>query len=331
MNKSFYFCKRLAIQSGIALISALLVIILITSLLSVLYSSQINKISSIENNSTIVQSRWLMYALIDGIRYLLQDDYIKGKPVDHLGEIWALPVSDSNLDILLKKNQLVDTSLDTKNIFISYKIEDAQGRFNLANLAGYDDQSNAKATKSRIVFKLLISKLGVDQRIEGILADKIKYLNKKTNDSTGKTFVKDITVTEAELMRNLNVNDIKLLEKYVFLLPEQTAININTADEKVLAALIPDISPVTLLKLTERRQKAPFANLNDLIEFIRIEQPALEFSIDLVGVRSNFFKVYAAIRYGNAVISQSLFISRKDGRLPITEIIRSENENFKIY
>lgn len=331
MKKPLYFCKKLAIQSGIALISALLVIILITSLLSVLYSNQVNRISNIENTSTIVQSRWLMYALIDGIRYLLQDDYIKGKPVDHLGEIWALPVSDSNLDTLLKKNQIIDTSLDAKNVFVSYKIEDAQGRFNLANLAGYDDQSNAKAIKSRIVFKLLILKLGVDQRIESILADKIKYLNQKINDNTGKIVANDITITEAELLRNLNPNDVKLLDKYVFLLPEQTAININTVDEKILTALIPDISPITLLRLTEKRQKVPFTNLNDLAEFISTEQPALKFSIDLIDVKSNFFKVYAAIRYGNAVTSQSLLISRKNGRTPITEIIRSENENFKIY
>lgn len=314
-----------------ALISALLIIILITSLLSSLYHNQISKLNRIENTTSIIQSKFLLNALTDAIRYLLRDDFVNGKPVDSLREIWALPVSDSGLNILFEKYQLSEKSINTNNIFISYKIEDAQSRFNLANLAGFDEQSKARAVKSKEIFKQLILKFGINKNVEAILIDRIQLLISKTNSDLVKSGKSNIVINEAEIINGLEQIDIDLLKKFVYFLPEQTLININTVELNIMQSLVLDITQLTVEKIMERRLEKPFSSISELNNFVATIQPGIKFPEDLISVRSNYFEVYAAIRNGSSVISKSMLISRKSGRLPVTEIVNSKKEDFKIY
>ena len=78
------------------------------------------------------QSYWLLSGALDWARLILQEDMRTSK-IDHLGEPWAVPLAEARLSTFLAADK-DNTDLEGVEAFLSGRIEDLQGRYNLRNL-----------------------------------------------------------------------------------------------------------------------------------------------------------------------------------------------------
>jgi general secretion pathway protein K len=312
---------------GMALVSALLVIIVITSILSTLYYNQTVKFRQVENVAAVSQSRWLLHAMTDGLRYFFQDNLSNGGLANHLGEIWALPLVDANFATILKKYNVIDKNLNLNNINVSYVIEDAQGRFNLTNLVvtAKDKAENIRYVNQ--VFKTLAIEYGLSDALAMTVITRLNfYKNSSSNAQSNEAFAE---IDKRSLFDTFEINERAKLMAFFIVLPEKTQVNINTAKDAVLKALIPEASAETMQLFAARRLNKPFQSTDEIKEFLEGQQPGIKINKELLAVRTNYFKVYAAIRNGDVVVSRALLIGRNEGQSPITRVIESEPENYR--
>lgn len=118
-------------QAGVAVITALVVVVAATVAVSTLLWRQSVAMRKVENQAAVGQSRWLARGAIDWLRIILRED-ARISQVDHPGEIWAVPLAETRVGsngIALAAN-----ADDPATAVVSGRVTDAQARFNLANL-----------------------------------------------------------------------------------------------------------------------------------------------------------------------------------------------------
>ena len=319
-------CKK-SRSSGMALISALLVIIVVTSILSTIYYNQTVKFRQVENASAISQSRWLLHAMTDGLRYFFQDNLSHGSQFNHLGEIWAIPLTDVNLATILKKYNVVDNALNLNNISVTYNVEDAQGRFNLTNLVVLQNDGAEKEKYINQMFKALAIEYGLSEAMTSSIIGRLKFFAKINNSSPGSA--QALEIDKRAFFDGFEPSERAKLVAFFVVLPEKTKINANTTKDVVLKTLIPEASAETVRRFAARRLNNPFKSTDEIQAFLEDHQHGIKFNSELVTVRTDYFKIYAAIRSGDVVLSRAILVGRKAGLKPVTTIIDSEPEQYR--
>ncbi|UCE30239.1 MAG: type II secretion system minor pseudopilin GspK, partial [Burkholderiales bacterium] len=119
-------------SGGAAIVTVLLVVTLVSVIVSGLFWRQHVTVRSVENRLALAQARWIERAALDWARVILRDDIRRGN-VDHLGEPWAVPVAETRLDETVTGGASIGTS--SEEAFLAGRILDAQGLFNINNLA----------------------------------------------------------------------------------------------------------------------------------------------------------------------------------------------------
>ncbi len=226
-------------QKGVALISAVLVVALVTVLAVNMISRQqidIRRTGNILNTETAY-----MYALgIEswGIGILLRDR--ANNQVDALGEDWAMTIPPIDVD----GGQVVG------------RIEDMQSRFNLNNLL---DKNGELSEPDYNIFRNLLNALGLDPDIADKVFDWIDknsdvdrsgaedydYLGAQPGYRAANTEI--VSPSELRLISGIDAETYKALAPYITALPrgippEPTKININTAPAPVIQALNQNIT-----------------------------------------------------------------------------------------
>jgi len=132
-------------QSGVALISAMLVVSLVATLASVALWQQWRHVEVETAERQRVQSSWLLNGAFDWTRLILREDALAGVAgssltsaggpmsasggVDHLGEPWALPLKEAKLSTFLSQDKQLREG--DPEVFLSGQVTDAQSRMNL--------------------------------------------------------------------------------------------------------------------------------------------------------------------------------------------------------
>src|SRR5690606_21263801 len=88
-------------------------------------------VRSVENRLALAQIRWIESAVLDWAEVVLRVDQGSTGPVDHLGEIWALPVAETRFDETITGGARLD---EDSNALIAGQMFDGQARLNLNNL-----------------------------------------------------------------------------------------------------------------------------------------------------------------------------------------------------
>ena len=137
-------------QRGAAVILAMLVAALAATVAVALAGAQQRWLAGVESRRDQVQAQSLALAGVQWARQILQED-IRGGTLDHLAEVWAYPLPPTPI----------------ANGSIEGRIEDAQGRLNLNNLA----LTNAQGTAERLRLAQLFAARRVDPAVLDALAD----------------------------------------------------------------------------------------------------------------------------------------------------------------
>lgn len=316
-------------QQGIALITALLIVAL-ASTAAVSITSQLQL--EIRRNSNILHhDQAYIYALAaeDFARYGLKLDYDNNK-TDHLDELWhTIPVAEE-----VEGGTLLAT------------LDDRQGLFNLNNLANKRAIDQQRFQRLLTILELdaaeiqeitatltdwldtdQISELGYgaeDDYYQGLAEPQKPYLaaNQLISHLSELRLIKGFSDEVLQKLRITTVIDTETGEELpaVFtVLPEYSAININTAPAEVIKSLDNKMTDEIVDKIISKRlgdvadggAAEPFASITDFNRYLQ-SISINNVSTDALAVATNYFSLKAKTTIGQSQMHLESLLHRDD-------------------
>ncbi len=269
-------------QSGVALISVLLIVALVSALLYHMISRHALTIARSHQGQASSQS--MAYALGAEAfgRQILAENWAdqEGRLVDHLEEAWAQP--------------LAPFDVDEDEGFLEFQIIDLQGQFNLNALADGDAAEHLNRMRR------LLTTLGLDVRIAdlwkdwvdaddivtGFGAEDAQYLlleppYRNPNHPAAH-------ISELRALHEIEQEQVDELLPHVTVLPHTALrINVNTANARTLQALAPQLGDGDAAAIVNGVRR--FETVEEAVAAI----PALNGAEGLLSVTSEFFRIDA--------------------------------------
>ncbi|NLD68994.1 MAG: type II secretion system minor pseudopilin GspK [Limnobacter sp.] len=308
-------------QAGVAIITVLLVVTLATLIVASLFWRETVTVRSVENRLALAQVRWIEAAVLDWAEVVLRIDQNSTGNVDHLGEVWALPVAETRLDETVTGGaQIADSD---RNASLAGQVFDAQSRLNLNDLIIQGRPSQAH----REAFERLLGLLGRPESLAAVLQLRLQraYPPIVENVQLPATALPLLKVNDLRAVPGFDDDTVAALRPFVEFIPktirhargvtttENLRVNINTAPAEVLAAAIPGIDLQTARQFVEGvRQRTFFASL-DVARSQFIGAP--ELPDELLSVGSNFFLVAGVVRFGRVEAQSEALLYRGAGRV----------------
>jgi general secretion pathway protein K len=244
-------------QRGVAIVLAMGVVALAAMAATAIMISQSTWSRQLELTSDHIQAQAVLQAGADWARAVLSDD-LRVSQVDHLGEPWALKLPPMQVE----NGELVG------------RIDDQQGAFNLNNLV-----TEGKISLPQLAhFRRLLAILGLPDELADALAD---WLDEDSQPQP-RGGAEDayylalnppylaanrplIDVDELALVRGFDDNVRARLRRYVTALPRFTAVNVNTAQAEVLAAVIEGLDLGAAQQMVVQRDRACYRSIDDFV------------------------------------------------------------------
>ncbi len=287
-------------QRGVAIITALVVVAAATIAVSTMMWRESISVRKVENQAALGQARWLARSAIEWARLVLLQD-ARTSTVDHLGEIWALPLAETRVtDDLASTPSGSEAASDATAPFgdndaayVSGRVRDAQARINLQGLAEGDKVDEKRfATLQRL---LVVLNLDPDLA-KGIAARIALPPRLSTFDELVRSIELDPSVADR-------------LRPFVVILPSSTPVNLNTAPAEVLAAVFPNLPLDGARALVRSREQAWFNQVGDASA--RLPGAGGDEAPTNVSVSSNYFEVEGRVRVGRADLQVAALIERE--------------------
>ena len=309
-------------QSGVALLAALILIMVLMFILSnIFYRHQID-IS--QTSQALHRDQALLLALSgeNWARQMLEDD---NADYDHFGETWAQAIPAMPVD----------------GGMINGCISDLQGRFNLNSLQGFDTKKLDKALTDNIasepeVWNQLLALLEIPVyagRVESII-DWIDANSALVGTSGAeqddyamllppRMIANEMMVEPSELasVMGYEIFEVQSLMPWITALPDKTHININTASDELLIALGGDLDTQFRDAVVANR---PFEKLSDFYSSIDSElslstpdDAANRWPKSLVDITTNYFQLYIEVLLGDVRIEVKSIINRPSSGKPV--------------
>jgi general secretion pathway protein K len=286
-----------------ALLAAMLTVTLVATLASAALGRQWRGVEVESAERARAQSAWLITGALDWARLILRED-ARLDGVDHLGEPWAVPLSETRLSSFLAVGD--DGGGGTGDVapgsFLSGRISDLQAQLNVANLV----EDGAVSTSAEASFRRLFELLGIPQEQLDLLSSGM--LQASRGGDPGAPLVPQ-RVAQLRWL-GLRPEVLARLEPYITLLPMRTAVNLNTAGAEVIYAATPGLAMADARRLLAAREHAYFRSLADARQ--SIGAAAGQFSEGRHAVSSRFFEVRGRLRLGASVMEERSIL-RRDG------------------
>lgn len=282
-------------ERGSATVTALIVVGVAAVLLAGLIWRQQIQIRTLENARDRIQAQWLERAAIDFARLVLVEDQ-RNSQTDHLGEAWALPLADGKIADFLKNTDIPD---EIATVTLQGQLIDAQSQLNLSNLWDKDFRSiNPGGVEA---YGRLLEALGLDKNLAQVTAQGILQADMPIDGLEG-------------LLRlpSYNVGILDKIRPFVVVLPNLTAVNVNTAPAEVLMAAIPGLSRSAASSLVQQRATTPLKSADEITALLNKIGAGQGVSISsaLIDVRSQYWLARSEIRLGRGIFASSALIQR---------------------
>lgn len=293
-------------QRGVAIITALLVVMLAASIAAFLLSQQSHALTRTVRATDRAQAALYAKPTLDWARAMVFDMQKKSTRVD-LTQPWT--------------QGLIAVPIDGATA--SGSLRDDAGLFNINNLLKED---GTRSEPDTAIFRRLLTSLKLNPDLAHAVLDWIDADDDVTFPggaesaaymaAPGPTRAANqrlVQLEELHRVAGFNAELLGRLRPFVTVLPTRSKVNINTAPAEVLAALLPDLAVEEISALVKLRLSKPFAQIDGnggLKEYLSKTPPALiEQSLD---VKSGYFSVYLAIDNNGAQVRQSALLQRRD-------------------
>ena len=314
-NRTPYGIGAKARQGGVAVITVLFILVLLTTLSVYMVEQEHLLMRRIGNQRSVDQSWQLAMGSERWVHKVLERDAIESG-VDHLGEAW---------------NQL-DGAVPVEYGSLTTEVFDLQGRFNLNNLAA------GRENEWYLAYRRLLRILSLD---EGLADSLLDWLDENAQ-ATGSEGAEDYeyegldppyraanqylaTLGELRWVRGYSGDVIFKLSPYVTVLPKQDVrINVNTCPELLFQIMTPvpgEINIAMAQTLVIDRGEFGFQEVKDFLTHDAMAGNAQEVATPLVTVSSEFFEVHSRAIFGNVGLWLISGVYREPGG-PVVSVYR---------
>ena len=289
-------------QSGIAAITAVLIVAVAASAAAVMLSQQSATLDQARLIASRAQADQYALAGLDWARGVLLQDLQSAGSVDSLDEGWAQPI----------------VGLPVERAMVAGAIADEQGKFNLNNLVNAAGQKSAADVA---VFQRLLASLGLAPELADAALDWIDA----DDDVSGPAGAEDAyylaqprpyraanapmaQVEELYRVRGFDAATVAKLKPYVAALERGTLVNVNTASPVVLAAVLGDrVNADQVERIVERRKVRPLRSASEIAAITGADvSPALA----MLDVKSGFFSVLVQVDQDDVQLSVEALVKR---------------------
>jgi general secretion pathway protein K len=300
---------------GAALLTALVIVTLVASLAAAMVWRQYRAVNIEAADRARTQAGWVLLGGLDWARLILVEDARANQrePIDHLGEVWAVPLAESRLSTFLAAEQGVATSDDGPEAFLSGTIEDAQARYNLFNaVQGKEPDPVEQKTVERLSDAAGLSRSSTQA-----------WLGQLRRAAQAGTDSEDAPLRARRLEQlawyGVEPEVRAKLEPWVILLPSSgTRLNLNTAPREVLAAAAEGMNLALAERLVQTRRNRPFRSLDEVKALLPEPLPAA-FSDKRFSVTSDHFLVTGRLRLEERVMVQRSLVQRRGNQVTVLQ------------
>lgn len=302
-------------QQGIALITILMMVALAT----ILAATIANRQSQTADNTAYLmrQDQSLLYAKSAEAFFseILQQDKENAGDIDHLQEIWAQPMPAFPVE---------------EDGYISGRLKDESGKFNLNNLVKADGTVNPDA---QAWFERLLVRVGLpaelsqavidwqdpdDLTIGAMGAESSYYQGLNQPHLTPNT--RFFSIEELKQVRGFEGKKYQSIAPYVSALPAETKININTAPALVLASMDEKLDLNAVTDALQRKQSnMEYFNVTGdlwgLEPFDQISATNKAQVNPLLDIKSDFFKAEIEVRLSERKRQFTTYFKRDENQI----------------
>lgn len=295
---------------GAAVVAALLVVALATTVVAGLFVRENVTVRGVENRLALSQTRWVERAALDWARVILRVDGATSGAVDHLGEPWAAPVAETRLDETVTAGARFGGA--SRPATLSGRILDAQSMFNLGTLA----EGGRPAEAGVLAFRRLLAVLGQpealgDAVLARVLAGQPRVVDGRPVPGAALPLVR---IDDLRDVPGVAASTVEALRPFVVVLPAPTPVNLNTAPPEVLAAVVPDLDLPAARRFAARRERTVFRSLDEAAAALD-GQPVLPPA--LVSVGSSYFLVRGVVRFDRVEAATEALLSRNGQKIEL--------------
>jgi general secretion pathway protein K len=350
-------------ESGVAIISALLVVALSAILVSGILWRQQVQIRRIENQRLLSQAQWISRGALDWTRLILRSEGDTSAGITYLGGVWGVPIAKTRLSDFLGQIGEVRAS-EGAATYLSGSIEDAQSKFNLRNLVSSPAPGVLQVNVEQVqAFQRLLMLLSLNSQLAKTAAVQIRdslaqsatrfQTQTGTTSSTtapvmggaigGNTFtdkpgiddsdsnpdIAPLQMTSVDSLLDVpgfTPEMIARLRPFVTYLPTTTAVNMNTAPAEVIAAIVPEMNLSSAQALVARRQTVFFRNVGDVqlaLTAVGIQSAVIDPSI--FDVNTSYFFIHGRVDHERAEVDRTTLVYR-DALTHTTRIVRVQDQ-----
>lgn len=297
-------------QRGVALITVLLVVALVSVVCTGLVLRQQLAIRSTGNQFLVRQAQYYAEGGELLAKAILQRDLREGdprQPLDHLGEPWANPKLNFPLD---------------EGGELHLRIVDLSGRFNLNSLAAGGEATQIAQQRLRRLLGQLQLPLDYAERLQDWLdqdqdsqgaggAEDGQYLLLQPPYRTGPGLIRE--VSELRLLLGMKEAEYRRLLPFVSALPLAAELNVNTASAPVLASLDDGIAPQAVEAVLAMQRQGGYRDPGEAMQ-----QLGVDASAQGLAVGSQYFQVGSEASLGERRQVLVSYLQRgNDGRVRV--------------
>ncbi len=315
---------RRAGQRGAALLLAMMILALVTTLTAGMVWHQRRAVQVEAAERARVQAGWILRGALDWSRLIIREDLRAAQRRAHFytwgRDAWGTPLAEASLSSFLAgdKDNNADAGLDAA---ISGLIVDAQARLNLRGLV----DASGKPIAARVQgLQRLCDLLGAPgdtaTRVAAMLSASLGPQN--DSDARGPPIRPEQLSDLA--WQGLDPATLGRLAPYLELLPLLTPVNVNTAPREVLVAAIDGLDTANAERLVQSRLRVPFETLDAVRSALGAGIPLDE---TRVGVSSAWFEVSGQLRLDERVVEERSLVQRDGDRVLVR---RRERHSFEL-
>ena len=295
-------------ERGLAAVTAILIVAVAASAATLMLAQQSAMIDQTMLVASRAQADQYARAGLDWARGVLLEDTRTAGAVDSLGEPWAQPIA----------------ALPVERALVAGAIADEQSKFNLNNLVNGTQKSPADMQ----ALARLLASLGLAPELAEAVLDWID----PDSDLAGSHGAEDpyylslakpyraanrsmVQVEELYRVRGFDRATVAKVKPYVTALPDRTKVNVNTAPQVVLEALLPEVPPQKIAAFVSTRVDKPLADAQKLAAWAK-ESPSGQVG-DALDVRSSFFSVRIQVAQDDVELASDALLQRIPNGPPV--------------
>jgi general secretion pathway protein K len=293
-------------QSGAAILTAMLTVVLVASLASSVLWQQWRGVEVEAAQRARSQASWVLAGALDWARLILREDARKGG-ADQLAEPWAVPLAQARLSTFLAVDRSDALSTDdSQEAFLSGQIVDLQSRLNVFNLL----QEGKVHAPTRLAFARLFEHLGLSPGELMAMTENLQLAQGVSDPAKADPGAPLWPTSVDELAWvGLSPRAIEVLRPYITVLPTQTSVNLNTASAEVIYACVEAFELADAHRLVRERSNTHFASLADVDKIVG--QTGAKFTDGQHSVVSHYFEVRGLLRVEQSAVQDQSVVHRE--------------------